>query len=254
MPYFVISDIRGNIEALNSVLKHRQPEDTLVFLGNYIDGEDSLGVVRRLIELKNEEPEKVVVLRGSREQFLLNFLESPFFTYLPYAMTGGFSTLKEVLPPYMQKTNSWVTMPFVYKHLFKKKYRAIIEFIQDMPFHHETSNILFTPAGFDPQQKMWQSTPKYQFLWIKKHYRYPNKTGKLNVFGNTPTSNIHKSISLDIWLNEEKTYLAINGDIINRGKLHAVRLSDGGNLLETFTIEHPHSDEDLYSKSRKIVK
>lgn len=237
MPYFVVSDIRGNIEALNNILKQRCPEDTLVFLGNYIDGKDSLGVVRRLMELKNEEPEKVIVLRGSREQLLLNFIESPFFSYLPYVMTGGFLTLSEILPSYMQKSNSWVTMPFGYRNLFKKKHRDIIDFIQGMSFHYETGSILFTPAGFDPQQKMWQSTPKYQFLWIKNHYKYPNKTGKLNVFGYTPTSSIHKTISLDIWLNEEKTYLAINGDINNQGKLHAVRLSDGGKLLNVFSLE-----------------
>lgn len=237
MPYFVVSDIRGSIDALNSILKHRQPEDTLVFLGNYIDGKDSLGVVRRLMELKNEAPEGVIVLRGSREQFLLNFLESPFFSYLPYVMTGGFSTLTEVLPPYMQNSNSMLTTPFVYKHLFKKKHKDIIKFIQKMPFYYDTSDILFTPAGFDPKLKMWQSTPKYQFLWIKNHFKYPNKTGKLNVFGATPTSHMHKTLSLDIWLSEEKTYLAINGDIVNQGKLHAVRLSNGGSLLNTFSVK-----------------
>ncbi len=53
---FVIGDIHGELDKLNSLLKNIKPQknDTLIFLGDYVDrGPDSCGVIERLIELQS---------------------------------------------------------------------------------------------------------------------------------------------------------------------------------------------------------
>ena len=55
MRRFAIGDIHGCSKALRTLLEviDPQPEDELIFLGDYIDrGSDSRGVVDQIIELK----------------------------------------------------------------------------------------------------------------------------------------------------------------------------------------------------------
>src|ERR1041385_2583849 len=68
---FAIGDIHGDLVAL-ATLFDRLPElvadDTVVFLGDYIDrGPDSAGVVRWVRELSSKVAAKVVCLRGNHE-------------------------------------------------------------------------------------------------------------------------------------------------------------------------------------------
>jgi len=59
MPTYAIGDIHGNLRPLDDLLgqlvPELKPEDTLVFLGDYIDrGPDSRGCVERIVRLKAE--------------------------------------------------------------------------------------------------------------------------------------------------------------------------------------------------------
>ena len=74
MATFVIEDIHGNLSSLNNllskVLTELGSEDTLVFLGDYIDrGPDSRRCVDRVIEVQNESPFPVVALCGNHEDW-----------------------------------------------------------------------------------------------------------------------------------------------------------------------------------------
>ncbi len=71
-----IGDIHGQADMLNRLLNviSPQPEDQLVFLGDYVDrGKDSRGVIERLIQLKGEHP-RTVFIRGNHDQLLLDTL------------------------------------------------------------------------------------------------------------------------------------------------------------------------------------
>ena len=67
-----LGDIHGHSQALDAILAAVDPqaEDTLVFLGDYVDiGPDSKGVLERVIALK--ERCQVVALLGNHEEMML---------------------------------------------------------------------------------------------------------------------------------------------------------------------------------------
>jgi serine/threonine protein phosphatase 1 len=71
-----IGDIHGNREALGDLLEKLLPEidsqDTLVFLGDYIDrGPDSRGCIEEIVRLAREAPFSVVPLLGNHEEWML---------------------------------------------------------------------------------------------------------------------------------------------------------------------------------------
>ena len=76
MATVAIGDIHGNLrcleDLLSKVLPEIQAEDTLVFLGDYIDrGPDSRGCVERILRLKEDAAFPVVTLLGNHEQWML---------------------------------------------------------------------------------------------------------------------------------------------------------------------------------------
>ena len=82
MPTYAIGDIHGNLSALDDLLAKVTPEmtpqDTLVFLGDYIDrGPNSRGCVERIVRLKEEATFPVVTLLGNHEQWMLRTMNDP---------------------------------------------------------------------------------------------------------------------------------------------------------------------------------
>src|SRR5690606_16724538 len=78
---FVIGDVHGErtlLDALLASLPFIAPDDSLVFLGDYIDrGPDSRGVVEILRRLPEKTAGKVVLLRGNHEDALLGEMDTP---------------------------------------------------------------------------------------------------------------------------------------------------------------------------------
>lgn len=89
-----ITDIHGEYEKLCSVLEKISPqkEDTIVFMGDYIDrGKKSREVVDKIIELKNIC--NCVYLIGSHEYAMLHAKTSDYYNHL-FWNYGGDSTVK----------------------------------------------------------------------------------------------------------------------------------------------------------------
>lgn len=76
MATFAIGDIHGNIRALDDLLARVAPEigaqDTVVFLGDYIDrGKDSKACIERILDVRRTAKARVITLLGNHEQWLL---------------------------------------------------------------------------------------------------------------------------------------------------------------------------------------
>src|SRR5215813_4099902 len=76
MATIAIGDIHGNLPALDDLLnrisKEVGAEDTVVFLGDYVDrGPDSKGCIERIIAFQSDVKANVVALLGNHEQWLL---------------------------------------------------------------------------------------------------------------------------------------------------------------------------------------
>lgn len=74
---FAIGDVHGCFSHLNNLLNKftTGQNDTLLFLGDYIDrGPDSYEVVETILRLRIELP-KVICLKGNHEQMCLDYLQ-----------------------------------------------------------------------------------------------------------------------------------------------------------------------------------
>jgi serine/threonine protein phosphatase 1 len=168
---FVIGDIHGclqKVENLMSDINIDDQQDTVVFLGDYIDrGPDSFRVVEFILDFK-EGKKNVFCLLGNHEDLFLDYLmydrnRSAFY------MNGGFSTLISYNHPHVIED-------------IPERHRQF--FISLMPYY-ETEAYIFVHAGLKPAVTL-ENQKKFDLLWIRtefidSHYDF----GKTVVFGHT---------------------------------------------------------------------
>src|SRR5881628_2129416 len=103
MSTMAIGDIHGNLLALNDLLSlittDLGTEDTVVFLGDYIDrGPDSKGCIQRILDFQLSVKARVVALLGNHEEWLLRTYED----YTRHSWILGmeaFETIRSYSPP-----------------------------------------------------------------------------------------------------------------------------------------------------------
>ncbi|NPA67343.1 MAG: serine/threonine protein phosphatase, partial [Chlorobi bacterium] len=128
----VIPDIHGCKKTLSALLKkiNLRNEDTLYFLGDYIDrGPDSSGVLDIITNLQKHY-ENIIPLCGNHEYQILNaektFKKKEFYYYV-----------KKI-----NKSDDLLNK----KKKIKKKYR---KFMESLAYFAETKDYFFVHAGFD---------------------------------------------------------------------------------------------------------
>lgn len=168
-----VGDIHGRLDLLERLLEktwpRRAPDARLVFLGDYIDrGPDSRQVVERLIALKAERPE-TVLLRGNHEDMLLAALEGRMST--TWLFNGGEATLR-----------SYGLTPLELEQLPA----AHLEFYRSLELMHRALGYVFVHAGLLPGVAIEDQDPR-DMLWIRdEFYMSDYDFGEKVVFGHTP--------------------------------------------------------------------
>lgn len=202
-----IGDIHGNIQGLNKLLETIEPteNDTLVFLGDYIDrGEDSYAVVERLIDLKNNSPAKVITLMGNHEKMLINSssdsLDKGHWKKL-WAANGGGQTVKS------------------YKeHGFNKIPEHHLEFFRTLDIRHENELFIYSHATPTPNIPINQESEE-NLLWqrAKPEFNkngYSHQSGKVVVCGHTTQhtfpSTMGRMLLIDTGSGKGGTLTALN--------------------------------------------
>lgn len=141
MRTLVIGDIHGGLLALKEVLEKAKinPQDKLVFLGDYVDGwSESAETVSYLLLLK--EKYACVFIRGNHDELLLNYLKhgQDLETWLIH---GGQAS----------KTS--------YSKLSKQELKSHIHFLEHLEFYHvDSQNRLFIHGGFSNHRG-----PKFEY-------------------------------------------------------------------------------------------
>ncbi len=147
MQTFVIGDIHGALKALEELLQqlNLQEQDTLIFLGDYVDGySDSPAVLDYLIQLEHEQT--CVFLRGNHDELLLNWLNKGAENTL-WLQHGGLSTVEA----YKNTTSST-----------KLSHRDFLERLK--PYYLE-NNRLFVHAGFTNLKGVQYEIDSRPFSW-----------------------------------------------------------------------------------------
>lgn len=194
---FVVSDIHGMNEHFTKILEYWNTEDKLIILGDMIDrGEYSYEVVRKVMELQNEYPDKVIYCMGNHEEMLLNYLKEPYEGGDIYFNNGGAATISS----FTQDHEMWYKCYKTRAELFLSKCKEEYEFLKSGLLYYEFGKVLFTHAGFQSFYREWERSKDIDFIWIRDHYKHKNETGLVNVFGHTPTQYMHKSN--DVWVSK----------------------------------------------------
>jgi serine/threonine protein phosphatase 1 len=166
-----IGDIHGRLSKLEMLMEAVSPakEDSLVFLGDYIDrGPESFRVVEFIPKMKGEYP-GIVTLRGNHEDLVLSFLQGKKDEYLRqiWLEKGGG---KHTLWSYSRSGHSLS----VHEELFKK-----------LPLSWETDDYFFCHAGVRPGEPLGKQSP-VDLLEIREGFIDSTaKFGKIIVHGHT---------------------------------------------------------------------
>jgi len=223
---YAVGDIHGQNEKLRALLvkltrSGLRPEDTLVFIGDYVDrGPDVAGVLWTLCELKSKRP-NTVFLRGNHEQMMLDARQrfEPSFdagnlcgnteSGVFWFAEGGQQTLESYGPPMGRRWMELVP-------------RVHWDFMLSTLHEHNQGVYRFAHAGVLPSGVEWgnmefAAEPR---LWIRYEFiaNESDFNGKTIVFGHTPT---RSGQPLILW-----NKIGIDTGAGFGGPLTAVRLPD----------------------------
>jgi serine/threonine protein phosphatase 1 len=171
---YAVGDIHGSYNKLVALMEKipiDYENDTLVFIGDYIDrGPNSYEVIEYLLELKNKYPD-IVFLKGNHEEMLEKYLVGR--SRMDYLLNGGQQTLES----YVNNRGNRSDQPIPETHL---------HFFQTLLPYYETDEYIFVHAGLREKVPLEQQAPEDLF-WIRDRFlksRYDY--GKTVVFGHTP--------------------------------------------------------------------
>lgn len=168
-----VGDIHGRLDLLERLLREvlpRLPQGTrLVGLGDYVDrGPDTRGVLERLLALRQERPE-TVLLRGNHEQMLLDAARGRRRTM--HLVNGG----AETLASYDLGPGGYGDLPL--RHL---------DLLAGLPAMHRAPGYVFVHAGLRPGVPLEEQS-EADMLWIRDAFlNSDHDFGVTVVFGHTP--------------------------------------------------------------------
>jgi serine/threonine protein phosphatase 1 len=175
---FAIGDIHGCNDKLDTLIEKLQidpTEDTLLFIGDYVDrGPDSKEVINSILEIR-KTVENVVCLKGNHEQMFLNYYcerrDEELFMH-----NGGLRTL---ISYGFMKEGRAENLVVPEDHM---------QFFTTLRLYYETDDYIFVHAGLRPGIPLDQQDV-HDLLWIRYDFiNSPYDFGKTVVFGHTPIS------------------------------------------------------------------
>lgn len=235
MNIFVISDIHGMYKQFEQLLTHWNPKDKLILLGDIVDrGPESLEVIQKAMALKATYGEQVVLCMGNHDKMLLDFIASPLVQRAFYFPQGGRQTMQSFIKgttPEVKELNAIEQAYYVQEHFTQE-----LDFLRTGKLYEVVGDVLLTHAGFESSSSGLMDSTDDDFLWIRDHYLQPNTTPYVNVFGHTPTRQIHKSD--DIWVSEDGKYIGIDGGCVFGGQLNALLITKEGTIIHQYCVDN----------------
>ena len=243
---FAIGDIHGettHLFKLMAALPQLTAEDTVVFLGDYVDrGPRSKEVVAFVRALPSETKAKVVALRGNHEDAWLKVIDEGWDEFLlpppngclttMRSYTGGKTPREDELPGPDEK--------FVFQtgEFFPPD---VVDWFRSLPYWYEDEHAIYVHAGLPhgPNGFMHPSEVKkpIALLWCRDADFFASYRGKRVVFGHTRTEYLPPELSgytpedpSDLWAGE--CVIGIDTGCGSGGFLTAVELPEG-NVYES---------------------
>ncbi len=200
-----IGDVHGDLEGLERLLSRLPvllPEDTLLFVGDYVDrGPHPADVVRRVRALPSETAARVVFLRGNHEDAWLKACRegAPEFVlprgngcYATYRSFTGGPVPDPGENPTAEELRAMATGTFFPAD--------VVAWMEGLPLFHEDEHAIYVHAGLPHDGRRWLhpsevSDPR-PLLWQRSRSFYEGYTGKRIVFGHTPVRKLPQDQSV----------------------------------------------------------
>ena len=195
----VIGDIHGGLRALHQIFDRAKvtTDDTLIFLGDYVDGwSESPQVLDFLIKMNQQQ--ECIFIRGNHDELLLDWLtgKKEHFNELMWYSHGGEATVLAYLSV-SEET--------------KKKHIQFLESLQD--YYLDEANRLFIHAGFTNlngidyeyfpklfywDRTLWETAVALDENMLKSNVYYPKRLTLYHevYIGHTPVTKIGETIPI----------------------------------------------------------
>jgi len=235
---FAIGDIHGDtahLFKLLSCLPKLDADDTLVFVGDYVDrGPNSAQVVEYVRSLSSRTPAKVVALRGNHEDAWLRVVERGWDEFVLPPLNGCLAALRSYLggphPREGELPQKNEQMPLTTGSFFPDE---VVDWFRTLPYWYEDEHAIYVHAGLPRGDNGFlhpSEVPDQQaLLWLRNADFFRNYRGKLVVFGHTRTEYLPPELSgytpedpTDLWAGEN--VVGIDTGCGNGGFLTALEL------------------------------
>lgn len=193
---YAIGDIHGCAQELSVLLDYLRvverltTEDTIVFIGDYIDrGPDTPQVIELLLQFQRSYP-GAVFLKGNHEAMLLSYLMESGDEGNLFRPNGGEETLHQygVLDP--DHESALAKIPDEHLHFFLSLRRYFL-----------TERYLFVHAGINPNLPLYQQGED-DLLWIRDEFLVSeHNLEKTVIFGHTPFETVFLDLPYKIGID-----------------------------------------------------
>jgi serine/threonine protein phosphatase 1 len=200
---FAIGDIHGDTQALFQLMS-RLPSlshnDTLVFLGDYLDrGPNSFGVVSWLMELPKRTKANVVCLRGNHEDAWLRVVEVGWDAFVAPRPNGCLETMRSFVGKPCAADDEPTTEEE--KALYQGSFfpTKVLSWLNSLEHWYEDEHAIYVHAGLMEHEGKFLhpsvTEPKVALLWLRDERFFREYRGKRVVFGHTRTEFLPEELS-----------------------------------------------------------
>ncbi|HMM36622.1 MAG TPA: metallophosphoesterase family protein [Thermoanaerobaculia bacterium] len=200
-----IGDVHGDLEGLERLLSRLPvllPEDTLLFVGDYVDrGPHPAAVVRRVRALPSETAARLVFLRGNHEDAWLKACREGAPEFVLPRGNGCYSTYRSFtggpVPdpgenPTADELRAMATGTFLPAD--------VVAWMEGLPLFHEDEHAIYVHAGLPHDGRRWLHPSEVKdprpLLWQRSRAFYEGYSGKRVVFGHTPVRKLPQEQSV----------------------------------------------------------
>jgi serine/threonine protein phosphatase 1 len=209
---FVIGDVHGELEMLERLLARlpaRGPDDTLLFIGDYVDrGPQSRELVERVRALAGADATsgggRVVALMGNHEEMWATCARepAPHAGYLLAAQNGCWTTFCSFTSRADPKQDLDGLKRFLDVPAWFPK--EVAAWMEALPRFHEDEHAIYVHAGLDENAGRWvhpgEGRPR-PLLWTRDQEFFDGYRGKRVVFGHTETKLLDPDGAQAVWVH-----------------------------------------------------
>lgn len=219
---FVVGDIHGDyvhLQSLFAKLPALDRDDTVVFLGDYVDrGPQSAQVVEFVRSgLARRTPAKVVALRGSHEDAWLRVRRHGWVEFVLPIANGCLATLRSFrggAPPGEDEMASPEEFSAMASGAFFPD--SVAQWMDSLPVFYEDAHAIYVHAGLPKVGDRWAHPTEIEdpepLIWQREEEFFRSYRGKRVVFGHTVVEELPREVS--IYTPDDVKDLFFRGDVV----------------------------------------